>query len=44
VNEYHAERNSDVIIFLDSFADARRGDRGRSTKRSGGRFPERSTT
>ena len=24
VNEYHAERNADVIIFLDSFAEARR--------------------
>ena len=29
VNEYHAERNADVVIFLDSFAEARRG--GRST-------------
>jgi len=28
VNEFHAERNSDVIIFLDSFADVRRGDAG----------------
>ena len=25
VNEYHPERNSDVILFLDSFAEARRG-------------------
>ena len=29
VNEYHAERNSDVVIVLDSFSEARRG--GRST-------------
>jgi uncharacterized protein (DUF58 family) len=29
VNEYHAERNADVVIFLDSFAEARRS--GRST-------------
>jgi len=28
VNEFHAERNSDVIIFLDSFADARLGGTG----------------
>ncbi|HYX76289.1 MAG TPA: DUF58 domain-containing protein [Gaiellaceae bacterium] len=28
VNEFHAERNADVILFLDSFLDARRGDRG----------------
>ena len=27
VNEHHAERNADVVIFLDSFAEARRGDR-----------------
>jgi uncharacterized protein (DUF58 family) len=27
VNEFHAERNADVIIFVDSFAEARRGDR-----------------
>lgn len=27
VNEYHAERNADVVILLDSFAEARRGDR-----------------
>nr|MBA3365770.1 DUF58 domain-containing protein [Actinomycetota bacterium] len=26
VNEYHAERNADVIIFLDSFTEARRHD------------------
>lgn len=26
VNELHAERNSDVILFLDSFTEARRGD------------------
>lgn len=26
VNEYHAERNADVVILLDSFAEARRGD------------------
>jgi uncharacterized protein (DUF58 family) len=25
VNEYHAERNADVVLFLDSFAEARRG-------------------
>jgi uncharacterized protein (DUF58 family) len=25
VNEYHPERNADVVIFLDSFAEARRG-------------------
>lgn len=25
VNEYHPERNSDVILFVDSFAEARRG-------------------
>jgi uncharacterized protein (DUF58 family) len=29
VNEHHAERNADVVIFLDSFAEARRD--GRST-------------
>jgi uncharacterized protein (DUF58 family) len=29
VNELHAERNADVVIFLDSFAEAKRG--GRST-------------
>jgi uncharacterized protein (DUF58 family) len=29
VNEYHAERNADVVIFLDSFAEAKRS--GRST-------------
>src|SRR5204863_319240 len=28
VNEFHAERNADVILFLDSFIDARRSDRG----------------
>jgi uncharacterized protein (DUF58 family) len=28
VNEFHAERNADVILFLDSFADARRGSTG----------------
>jgi len=28
VNEFHAERNADVIVFLDSFADARRGGTG----------------
>lgn len=28
VNEFHAERNADVILFVDSFAEARRGDRG----------------
>jgi uncharacterized protein (DUF58 family) len=27
VNEYHPERNTDVVVFLDSFAEARRGDR-----------------
>jgi uncharacterized protein (DUF58 family) len=27
VNEHHAERNADVVIFLDSFAEARRGER-----------------
>jgi uncharacterized protein (DUF58 family) len=27
INEYHAERNADVVILLDSFAEARRGDR-----------------
>jgi uncharacterized protein (DUF58 family) len=27
VNERHPERNTDVILFLDSFAEARRGDR-----------------
>jgi uncharacterized protein (DUF58 family) len=26
VNEHHAERNADVVIFLDSFAEARQGD------------------
>ena len=25
MNEYHPERNSDVIVFVDSFAEARRG-------------------
>jgi uncharacterized protein (DUF58 family) len=29
VNEYHPERNADVVVFLDSFAEARRG--GEST-------------
>jgi len=29
VNEHHPERNADVVIFLDTFAEARRG--GRST-------------
>jgi len=28
VNESHPERNIDVILFLDSFAEARRGDEG----------------
>jgi uncharacterized protein (DUF58 family) len=28
VNEFHAERNADVILFLDSFADARRAGEG----------------
>jgi uncharacterized protein (DUF58 family) len=28
VNEFHAERNADVILFLDSFADARLGASG----------------
>jgi uncharacterized protein (DUF58 family) len=28
VNEFHAERNADVILFLDSFADVRRGGTG----------------
>jgi uncharacterized protein (DUF58 family) len=28
VNERHAERNADVVIFLDSFAEARRADGG----------------
>jgi uncharacterized protein (DUF58 family) len=27
INEHHAERNADVVILLDSFAEARRGDR-----------------
>lgn len=27
VNEHHAERNADVVILLDSFAEARSGDR-----------------
>jgi uncharacterized protein (DUF58 family) len=27
VNVYHPERNTDVVIFLDSFAEARRGER-----------------
>jgi uncharacterized protein (DUF58 family) len=27
VNEHHGERNADVVIFVDSFAEARRGDR-----------------
>jgi uncharacterized protein (DUF58 family) len=26
VNEYHPERNTDVVVFLDSFAEARRGE------------------
>jgi uncharacterized protein (DUF58 family) len=26
VNEYHPERNADVVIYVDSFAEARRGD------------------
>jgi uncharacterized protein (DUF58 family) len=28
VNEFHPERNTDVLLFLDSFAEARTGDRG----------------
>jgi uncharacterized protein (DUF58 family) len=28
VNEQHPERNMDVVLFLDSFAEARRGDTG----------------
>jgi uncharacterized protein (DUF58 family) len=28
VNDRHPERNTDVILFLDTFADARSGDRG----------------
>jgi uncharacterized protein (DUF58 family) len=28
VNELHPERNTDVVVFLDSFAEARRDDRG----------------
>ncbi|HEY7208338.1 MAG TPA: DUF58 domain-containing protein [Gaiellaceae bacterium] len=28
VNDHHPERNTDVILFLDTFADARAGDRG----------------
>ena len=28
VNEHHAERNADVVVFLDSFAEARLGGRG----------------
>ncbi|MDQ2983385.1 MAG: DUF58 domain-containing protein [Actinomycetota bacterium] len=28
VNEYHAERNADVVLFLDTFAEARRGATG----------------
>lgn len=28
INEYHRERNADVIIFLDAFAEVRRGDGG----------------
>jgi uncharacterized protein (DUF58 family) len=28
VNEFHPERNTDVILFLDSFAEARSGGRG----------------
>jgi uncharacterized protein (DUF58 family) len=28
VNEHHPERNADVVLFLDSFAEARRGDAG----------------
>ena len=27
VNEHHAERNAEVVIFVDSYAEARRGDR-----------------
>jgi uncharacterized protein (DUF58 family) len=27
INEHHAERNADVVILLDTFAEARRGDR-----------------
>ncbi|HSC72591.1 MAG TPA: DUF58 domain-containing protein [Gaiellaceae bacterium] len=28
INEHHAERNADVVLLLDSFAEARRGERG----------------
>jgi uncharacterized protein (DUF58 family) len=27
INEHHAERNADVVLLLDSFAEARKGDR-----------------
>ena len=35
VNEEHPERNADIVLFLDSFAEARLGDRGRSTSACG---------
>ena len=28
INEFHRERNADVVIFLDAFAEVRRGDNG----------------
>jgi uncharacterized protein (DUF58 family) len=28
INDYHRERNADVVIFLDAFAEVRRGDAG----------------
>jgi uncharacterized protein (DUF58 family) len=28
INEFHRERNADVVIFLDAFAEVRRGDAG----------------
>ena len=47
VNERHPERNADVVIFLDSFAEARGSDEGtleqavRTTATLAGRFLER---
>ena len=37
VNEQHPERNMDVVLFLDSFADVRRGTRRASTSPCGRR-------
>ena len=44
VNEIHPERSADVVLFLDTFAEARRTSSGRSTSASGPRPPWPRTT